>query len=317
MPVGVVTWSTSEAVGIAGREGSLHVPASVWPRPIVGDQVVVNLERERIAEVVPRRNVLRRADPAGGEQVLAANVDVVALVCGLDRPLKPGRVQRGAALAWDCGATPILVLTKADLVADPGAIEGQALIDNPGVEVVLVSVTADSGVAGLAQRLAGRTSVLLGESGSGKSTLTNALLGRDAALVGEVRPGDHKGRHTTTARQLFDLPGGGRLIDTPGLRAMGLPADLDLTDEQFADIHELAADCRYRDCSHTGEPQCAVAAAVADATLPASRLEQWLRLTAEIEAAERRSDPHAQREFERKRARQIYKPNAELKRKGR
>lgn len=312
--VGLVTSSISNLVTVAGHDGLLPVPKSVWPRPIVGDLVVVDPAGDRVAEVVPRRNVLRRADPSGGEQLLAANVDVVVIVCGLDRPLRAGRVQRGAALAWDCEATPILVLSKADLTPHPDVAESQALADNPGIEVFIVSVTADAGIDSLQRRLGSRTAVLLGESGSGKSTLTNALLGRDAAGVATVRSGDHKGRHTTTDRQLFDLPSGGRLIDTPGIRAVGLPTDLSLTDQQFADVLALSAHCRFRDCSHTNEPQCAVVAAVADGTLAAARLDQWLRLTAELESAERRSDPHAQRQFERKRVKEIYKPALAMKR---
>lgn len=312
--VGLVISSIADLVTVTGHDHLLPVPKSVWPRPIVGDLVVVGPEGNRVAEVEPRRNVLRRADPAGGEQLLAANVDVVAIVCGLDRPLKAGRVQRGAALAWDCDATPILVLSKADLMPNPEAAESQALAENPGVEVFVISVATGTGIDALQRRLACQTAVLLGESGSGKSTLTNALLGREVAGVGAVRSGDHKGRHTTTDRQLFDLPSGGHLIDTPGIRAVGLPADLSLTDAQFADVLELSADCRFRDCTHTSEPQCAVMAAVADGRLPKARLDQWLRLTAEIESAERRSDVHAQRQFERKRTKEIYKPTLAMKR---
>jgi ribosome biogenesis GTPase len=163
--------------------------------------------------------------------------------------------------------------------------------------------------------LAGLTAVLLGESGSGKSTLTNALLGRDAAQVAAVRSSDHKGRHTTTQRHLFALPTstGGWLIDTPGIRAVGLPSGVALTDELFADILEFAADCKFRDCTHTSEPQCAVKTAVADGLLAPIRLQQWLWLTAEIAGAERRTDVHAQREFERKRTKEIYKPAMALK----
>ncbi len=312
--VGLVSSSVSDLVSIVGRKELLPVPKSVVPAPIVGDYVVVGPAGDRVAGVVPRRNLLRRADPAGGEQLLAANVDVVVIVCGLDRPLRAGRVQRAAALAWDCQATPILVLSKSDLTPDPERALGQAVAENPGMEVLTVSVAADIGVGALQRRLASQTAVLLGESGSGKSTLTNALLGHAAAEVGAVRLGDHKGRHTTTDRQLFDLPSGGRLIDTPGIRAIGLPADLSLTDRQFADILDLSADCRFRDCSHTGEPQCAVLAAVADGTLASARLDQWLRLTAELAAAERRSDATAQRQFEKRRTKQIYRPTMKMKR---
>lgn len=313
----LVMSAVADHVAVAGLDGLLPVAKSVWPRPIVGDRVIVSPAGDWVTGVVPRRNVLRRADPAGGEQLLAANVDVVAIVCGLDRPLKIGRAQRAAALAWDCDATPIVVLSKADLVVDPAVVESQALADNPGVEVFVASVVHGTGVGAIQQRFAHQTVVLLGESGSGKSTLTNALLGRKAARIGDVRSADHKGRHTTTDRQLFSLPSGGHLIDTPGIRAIGLPADVELTEGQFADILALAEDCRFRDCGHSGEPKCAVKDAVADGSLPAVRLEQWLRLTAELASAERRSDVHAQRQFERKRATQIYQPTMAMKYKDR
>lgn len=309
----LVTSTAAGSVSVVGRDGNLPVPRSVSPRPIVGDLVMVSTEGDRVAAVWPRQNVLRRADPGGGEQILAANVDVVAIVCGLDRPVKAGRVQRAAALAWDCGATPVVVLTKADVVADTSGVQSQVLTANPGIEVLVLSVAADTGVDALRTRLVGQSAVVLGESGSGKSTLTNALVGHDASQVAAVRSGDRKGRHTTTDRHLFELPEGGWLIDTPGIRAVGLPSGLALSDEQFADILELSADCRFRDCTHTSEPQCAVQAAVADGVLAPIRLEQWLRLTAEIAGAERRSDVHAQREFDRKRTKEIYKPTMAMK----
>ena len=313
----LVSAVAADQVALVGREGLLPVPKSVWPQPIVGDRVLIGPAADRVAEVVERRNVLRRADPAGGEQLLAANVDLVAIVCGLDRPLKAGRIQRAAALAWDCEATPVLVLSKSDVAADPDRIASQAMLDNPGMDVLTVSAASNAGMDELRNRLGTATSVLLGESGSGKSTLTNALTQRAVAKVGAVRAGDHKGRHTTTDRHLVELPSGGWLIDTPGIRAIGLPPDATLTHAQFADVLTLATDCHFRDCAHSGEPGCAVVAAVDDGTLPATRLEQWLRLTAEAEAAQRRSDVHAQRQFERKRTKQVYKPAMAKKRKDR
>lgn len=309
----LVTFAVPGSVMVVGHDHMLPVPRSLSPRPIVGDLVVVTVAGDRVAAVLSRRNVFRRADPAGGEQLLPANVDVVAIVCGLDRPVKAGRVQRAVALAWDCGATPVVVLTKSDVVPDASVVQTEVLMANPGVEVLVLSAATHEGIEPLQRRLQGLSVVLLGESGSGKSTLTNALLGRDAAHVAAVRSSDHKGRHTTTDRHLFELPAGGWLIDTPGIRAVGLPSNFALSDEQFADILELSIDCRFRDCTHTGEPQCAVQAAVADGALASVRLEQWLRLTAEIAGAERRSDEHTRREYDRKRTKEIYKPTMAMK----
>jgi ribosome biogenesis GTPase len=230
-----------------------------------------------------------------GEQALAANVDLVVVVCGVDRPLRAGRVQRVAAQAWDCGAVPLLVLTK---VIEPDAVDLPRLeLEHPGMEVLTCAALEGLGLDAVRARLAGRTAVLVGESGSGKSTLTNALLGRVAAATGAVRAGDAKGRHTTTARQLHVLaePGGGAIIDTPGIRSIGLAADADAVDAVFPEVMELAADCRFADCGHRTEPGCAVLAAVQDGTLPPDRHDGWLRLQRELASAAARSSPQAQR----------------------
>ncbi|HEY8057453.1 MAG TPA: ribosome small subunit-dependent GTPase A [Acidimicrobiales bacterium] len=259
----------------------------------VGDRV--RFDGEKLVELLPRSSLLTRLGHDGNEQAIAANVDVVVLVAGLDRPVKPGRLLRATTQAWDAGATPLIVLTKADL-EDPAAALADLATQVVGVEVMTASSVTGEGIDELLDRLAGRTAVMLGESGAGKSSLVNALTEGDER-VGEVREGDAKGRHTTTWRQLVDLPGGGALIDTPGVRSLGLWTDAETVQASFTDIADLAEHCRFRDCSHHAEPGCAVRAAVEDETLPEERFEQYHSLVREAAALERRSDPTAQKRF--------------------
>lgn len=254
--------------------------------PVVGDWVVV--VDDEVAAVLERRGVLRRADPVGeGQQVLAANLDRVLVVAGLDRPVKAGRIQRAAAQAWDAGAEPTVVLTKADLVDDAEDRLAVVAAEHPGTEVVAVSARTGRGVTELAHALGGDTVVLLGESGAGKSSLLNALAGSEVALTGDVRAFDAKGRHTTTRRELHLLPGGGIVVDTPGIRAIGLWVDAEAIDAAFSDIDELSARCRFSDCTHDHEPGCAVLAAVEAGELTPQRLEAFGELHAEAEWARR------------------------------
>lgn len=254
--------------------------------PVVGDWVVV--ADDEVASVLERRGVLRRADPVGeGQQVLAANLDRVLVVAGLDRPVKAGRIQRAAAQAWDAGAEPTVVLTKADLVDDPETRRATVAAEHPGTDVVAVSARTGAGITELAEALGGDTVVLLGESGAGKSSLLNALAGTDVAVTGDVRAFDAKGRHTTTRRELHLLPGGGIVVDTPGIRAIGLWVDPEAIDAAFSDIDDLSAQCRFNDCTHDHEPGCAVRAAVAAGELSAERLDAFGELHAEAEWARR------------------------------
>lgn len=283
---------------------SLRPHPRLEPQPTVGDWLAVRVppdagwDAARIDSVLPRTSLLRRATADGtGVQSLAANVDVVLIACGLDRPVRAGRVQRVAAQAWDAGAEPVLVLTKAVRGA---AVDLQRLeLENPGLRVLLTSAVEHVGLAQVRAVVAGRTAVLIGESGAGKSTLANALLGRDEAAVGAVRERDGKGRHTTTARQLHLLPGndGGALIDTPGIRAVGLSTDAESVDASFDEIQELAALCRFSDCGHLSEPGCAVLAALADGRLPQARYDSWRRLQREVASAALRSSPHELRKY--------------------
>ena len=213
--------------------------------------------------------------------MLAANVDIVFLVCGLDRVVKPGRIDRGATLARDAGA-----------ISDRGAHQGRALPGrggrrgrrrgaSPGIEVIITSAREGVGLDALRERARDLTVTMLGESGAGKSSLVNALLGEDVAAIGDVRPGDSKGRHTTTSRDMHVLPTGGVLIDTPGIRGVGLWVEPEAVAETFADIDDLAGACRFTDCGHDTEPGCAVTAAVEAGSVTPARLEAWRALQEE------------------------------------
>jgi len=268
----------------------LTLSRDVDPPPTVGDWLVVAGGVPRA--VLPRTSLLaRRAAGADAPQALAANVDLVLVVCGLDRPVKPGRIDRFATLAWDAGAVPAVVLAKADLAPDADAARAALAAAHPGLDVVTTSAATAVGLHALEALIRGRTVVLVGESGAGKSSLTNALVGAEVRATGGVRAGDAKGRHTTTARQAHALAGGGVLIDTPGLRAVGLWADRDVVAATYADVDDLAAGCRFGDCRHGSEPGCAVRAAVDGGDLAPERLAGWQALDREAAAAERRADP--------------------------
>ena len=258
----------------------------------VGDWVA--LEGSTIVRVLPRRTALVR-QAAGREtraQVLAANVDVAFVVTSLGPDLEPRRLERYLTLVWESGASPAIVLTKADLHADAAeqalAVESVAI----GVPVHVVSAVTGEGCDELAGYLRpGVTVALLGSSGVGKSTLANRFAGTELLRTQAVREDDGKGRHTTTHRELILLPGGGLLIDTPGLRELQLwdGSDGGFTDA-FADVEALAAECRFADCGHLHEPGCAVLAAVDDGTLPLDRLRSWRKLQRELLAMAMRHD---------------------------
>ena len=281
-----------------GRLRHLAGP-SVAGLPAVGDWVA--LQGGRIHAVLPRRTAVTRRVPGSnaGEQVLAANVDLVVIVVAPGRDANPRRVERLLALAWESGAQPVVVLGRADLCPDWGtdvATELAGLAEVAlGVQVLALSCYTGQGVDEIAALLTpGRTAVLLGSSGVGKSTLVNRLAGRDLLATGEIRD-DGKGRHTTTTRQLVVLADGGLVIDTPGLRELGLWAKGTGagTAAAFDDIAALAAECRFDDCEHRTEPGCAVLAALEDGRLPAERFSAWEKLQRELAWVERRTDPLA------------------------
>ena len=265
----------------------------VTPPPVVGDWVVLDRSHTPVA-TLPRDSLLRRRAAGTGEkeQAMAANVDLVLVVCGLDRPVRGGRIQRTITIALDAGAESLVVLTKADKVGPEVAAEAEMIAAevDPTLEVVTLSAKGGWGIDDLLERVGTRTVALIGESGAGKSTLVNALMEGDVAAEGDVREGDSKGRHTTTHRELHLLDGGGILVDTPGIREVGIWTDTDAVAESFPEIEELAEHCRFRDCAHEKEPGCAVRAAVKDGTLPAERLAAWRALDAEAASAALRAD---------------------------
>ncbi|MGH3392100.1 MAG: ribosome small subunit-dependent GTPase A [Actinomadura sp.] len=263
--------------------------------PCTGDWAAVRPGRPpAVAALLPRRTAIVRASVSRDShgQVLAANVDTVAITIALTARFAPGRIERFTALAWESGARPVIVLTKADLLPDPAeaaSLTARAAQAAPGVDVAACSATTGDGIGEAAALLTG-TVVLIGPSGAGKSTLGNALLGDDLLATGAVRAADGRGRHTTVRRELLPLPGGGVLIDTPGLRGIGLFDASEGLRQTFADIEELAAGCRFADCAHQSEPGCAVLAALADGTLPQRRMDSYRKLLRENEWAASRED---------------------------
>ncbi|MFB4320388.1 ribosome small subunit-dependent GTPase A [Actinomadura sp. 21ATH] len=281
---GVVRAATAPVTGADPAEG-----------PCTGDWAALRTgEHPAITALLPRRTAIVRSSASRDSrgQVLAANIDTVAItvaLAGNDRAVSLGRIERLLALAWESGARPVIVLTKADESADPAAAEAAVARAAPGVDVVSCSALTGDGVDVVTAVLAG-TVVLIGVSGAGKSTLANALLGADVLATGAVRDQDGKGRHTTVRRELLPLPGGGVLIDTPGLRGVGLVDAADGIQQTFSDVEELAAGCRFGDCAHDSEPGCAVLAAVESGELPERRLDSYRRLLRENEWAASRGD---------------------------
>jgi ribosome biogenesis GTPase / thiamine phosphate phosphatase len=264
--------------------------------PGIGDWVAVTPGRSpndqgTIEALLPRRSRFSRkvAGETTEEQVVAANIDTVFLVSGLDGDFSLRRIERYLTTAWDGGARPVIVLNKADLVDDIDAVVHEVETVASGAPIHAMSSKSGVGVEALHSYLGhGQTVAFLGSSGVGKSTLVNRLLGDERQRTADVRASDSKGRHTTTHRELLELPGGGLLIDTPGMREMQL-WEGNLQDA-FADIHALAAGCHFRDCKHDTEPRCAVAAATEHGGLDPARLDSFRRLQRELTAQARRQD---------------------------
>src|SRR4051794_4139854 len=265
--------------------------------PAVGDWVAL---RGGLAVAgLPRRSAFTRtvAGRTSAAQVVAANLDTVLVVDALAGAARLRRVERYLAVAWSSGATPVVVLTKADLSDDVAAAVAEVAEDALGVEVLAVSSVTGEGLPALRAVVGpGRTAAMVGPSGVGKSSLANALAHRTVAPTREVRESDGRGRHTTTARELHLLPGGGLLIDTPGMRELALYDDLDGVDTAYADVVGLAARCRFRNCEHRTEPGCAVAWAIDDGTLDPGRLLAWRKLQREAHRQLLRVDARARAE---------------------
>jgi ribosome biogenesis GTPase / thiamine phosphate phosphatase len=287
---------------VAGR--LRHEASSGADLPAVGDWVA--LRDETIHAVLPRRSAFQRkvAFHATEAQVLAANIDTVFVVTGLDEDFSARRLERYLTLAWESGATPAVVLTKADLCDDPLAMLLEAEQVAVGVQAHVVSNVTGEGLDELVTYLApAKTVALLGSSGVGKSSLVNRLFDDEVQATKELAE-DGTGRHTTTARQLFRLPGGAMLVDTPGLREVQLWDADEGIQEAFSDVDELAADCRFNDCAHMREPGCAVQAAIDEGRLPRERLQSYRALQRELKRLAAKQDGRLRSEERKKRVKQ-------------
>ena len=280
--------------------------------PCVGDWVAARTwadGRVTAEAVLPRRTAFVRASVSPGVshgQVLAANVDLAVVVEGLHPEPDLGRIERFLALAWESGATPLVVLTKADLVPDSAQVLADVALAAPGVDVLVVSAETGEGMDAMAAyAVEGRTLALLGPSGAGKSTLTNALAGAVVMAARELRA-DGKGRHTTAHRELVVLPGGGLVVDTPGLRSVGLTDVSESLDLVFAEVEALGEQCRFADCAHDTEPGCAVRAALESGELPERRWQSYLKLQKEARWMAMRHDARLRAE-ERSRWKRIHR----------
>ncbi|WP_443054424.1 ribosome small subunit-dependent GTPase A [Streptomyces sp. IBSBF 2435] len=291
------------ADGLIRADTSLVTPNDPMRVVCTGDWAAVDRDGDPrfVRTLLPRRTAFVRSTSSKRSegQVLAANLDHVVVCVSLAADLDLGRLERFLSLAWESGAVPLVVLTKADTLADTTHLLADAEAAAPGVQVLVVSAATGAGLDTLTAVLTGGTAALLGQSGAGKSTLANALLGREVQEVRATRDADGKGRHTTTTRDLLALPDGGVLIDTPGLRGVGLWDAQAGVGQVFAEIGQLAADCRFQDCSHHAEPGCAVLAALDDGTLAHRRLDSYRKLLRENAWIASRTDQRLRAEMRR------------------
>lgn len=268
--------------------------------PAVGDWVIVSIRAEEnratIQEILPRKSKFSRKT-AGGltqEQIIATNVDTVFIVSGLDLDFNLRRIERYLLLVWDSGANPVIILNKADLCNEVEQRRDEVEAVALGVPIVVLSAIENQGLDALIPYLGiGQTVALIGSSGVGKSTLTNQLSGQVIQEVQSVRKGDHRGRHTTTKRELIILPNGGLLMDTPGMREIQLWMGSESLQETFADVKTLAQLCQFRNCQHEKEPGCAVQQALLDGTLDAQRFRNYKKLQQELDYISRKQDQKA------------------------
>jgi ribosome biogenesis GTPase len=291
---GLATGAGEVRARISGRLAREAAPGGY---PAAGDWVAItadDTDDATIHHVLPRRTafVRKASGPGGGMQVVAANVDVAFLTASLNADLNPRRLERYLAAAWQSGAAPVVLLTKADLCADVAACVAQIEAFAAGAPVHALSSLTGAGLDALARYLTpGRTAVMVGSSGAGKSTLANALLGTEYMATRAIREADARGRHTTSHRELILLPGGGLLLDTPGMRELGLWDSEEGLAATFEDIEALAADCRFADCGHSNEPGCAVRAALEAERLDPARWSSFQKLRRELAFLESKEDP--------------------------
>ncbi|MPM31485.1 putative ribosome biogenesis GTPase RsgA [bioreactor metagenome] len=317
-----VTEQHHDIYKIAGENGEMFASVSgkfsylttdATDFPAVGDWVMVDKTDAGAGNAVIRRVLGRRsafvrkaAGTAQASQIVAANIDTVFICMSLNADFSPRRVERYLSVAWDSGAVPVIVLTKADLCSDVSGKLAALREVSPGADVLVCSGTAEDGYRDILPYLShGKTVAFIGSSGVGKSTLINRLMGRDILAVSEIRA-DDRGRHTTTSRQLLLLPSGGIVIDTPGMRELQIDfGDLSKT---FEDIEDLASECRFKDCSHTTEPGCAVRRAIEEGTVSRERFESFLKLHREMGYEGLNS-----RELEQEKIRRMFGGKGEMK----
>jgi ribosome biogenesis GTPase len=297
---GILTLVTDQGEVPATLAGRFVRDAAQGEFPVAGDWVAVALQPDGsgvIHGIVPRRTAFVRRAPADSgqtEQVVAANADLALLVAAMTRDLNLRRLERYLALAWTSGAQPVILLTKADIAEDVDASVAEVQAVAVAVPIIVLSVIDGRGLDELAAILEpGKTAVLLGSSGAGKSTLVNALAGSERMVTQATRAADERGRHTTTHRELILLPSGAILLDTPGMRELGVVESLEGLTDAFADIEELALQCKFNDCAHETEPGCAIRAALDAGELDPERWESFLKLEREQAFLDRKGDPAA------------------------
>lgn len=303
--------ATDRRCSLAGR--LRHNSLRAVDLPAVGDWVIVRLGGGGagvITHVLDRRSqFVRKAPETGALQIVASNIDIAFIVSALNADHKVRRIERYMTMVWESGATPIVLLTKADLCDDVDAAIDDVQSNSPGVTVLTTCALSGEGIDEIRARIApGQTAVLLGSSGVGKSTLVNALLGTNAQEVQQLSSHKDKGRHTTTARKLLHIPNGGMIIDTPGMREMQLTdADAGVS-QTFEDVEQLASSCRFSDCKHESEPGCAIKAALESGSLDAARYKSFRKLQREAAYQARQEDANLAR-LEKERWKRIHMEN--------